>query len=524
MSQLGAFITYVGALGGYLSRPMSRDAATDRLTKGLASREANFLRVLDRGVYRNPGSPYLALLRWARIEHGDVEKLVASNGLESALGTLYDAGVHVALDEIKGRRPIERQGLTLPASRSAFDNPLLAHHYDAESSGSRGPRTRVMVDLGMLEHEAAYVSHYLDAFGIRDRPYAVWRPVPPSAAAMKWMMRLEKLGKPLEKWFSQTSHSYVDGQARFALFTSATIALGRSLGRRFPSPQHVPADNPRPVTDWLADCVKKGQPAVLDTIVSSAVRVCLDARRSGRDIAGTFFRVGGEPLSDAKRAVIEAAGCRVVCFYSMTEMSFVGAPCADPNAADDVHLLTDKIAALVRPRSIPGGTVDGLIYTTLLPSSPKLMLNVESGDFATLTTRPCGCHLGRLGFHSHLSGIRSYDKLTSEGVTFLGTELLRLIEEVLPAEFGGAPTDYQLVEVENDGFTRIHVMISPHIGALDESAVTERILDTLRRYPGGRAMTEVWTRGHTLKVVRDMPRMTASAKVLPLHLQQTAQR
>lgn len=524
MSQIGAFVSYATALPGYLAKPMSREQAARRLARSLTSREHNFLRVLDRGVYRNPASPYLALLRWAGVEHGDVAKLVGNEGVEGALGKLYDAGVHVALDEIKGRRGIERPGLALPASRSAFDNPLLVHHYDAESSGSRGQRTRVMVDLGMLEHEAAYVSHYLDAFGIRDRPYAVWRPVPPSAAAVKWMMRLEKLGKPLEKWFSQTKHAYSDGHARFALFTNATFALGRSLGRRFPLPQHVPADSPRPVTAWLADCVSKGQPAVLDTIVSSAVRVCLDAQQRGRDIAGTFFRVGGEPLSDAKRTVIESTGCRVVCFYSMTEMSFVGAPCADADAPDDVHLLTDKVAALVRARTIPGGTVDGLIYTTLLPSSPKLMLNVESGDFARLTTRTCKCPMGQLGFHSHLSGIRSYDKLTSEGVTFLGTELLRLIEEVLPAEFGGAPTDYQFVEIEEQRFSRIHVMISPQVGALDEQAVIARILGTLRSYPGGLAMTEVWERGDTLRVVRDTPRMTASAKVLPLHLQQSASR
>jgi hypothetical protein len=162
--------------------------------------------------------------------------------------------------------------------------------------------------------------------------------------------------------------------------------------------------------------------------------------------------------------------------------------------------------------------VDALIYTTLLPSSPKLLINVESGDYARLTTRSCSCPMGRLGFTTHLSQIRSYEKLTSEGVTFLGTELLRLIEEVLPKAFGGAPTDYQLVEAEEDGLSRILVVASPALGALDDSAVVQCVLETLRHYPGGSAMTEHWRQGDTLKLLRREPYQTASAKILPLHL------
>src|SRR4029079_17716597 len=130
-------------------------------------------------------------------------------------------------------------------------------------------------------------------------------------------------------------------------------------------------------------------------------------------------------------------------------------------------------------------SVDALIYTTILPSSPKLLINVESGDYATVSSRACDCPMGRLGFTTHLSQIRSYEKLTSEGVTFLGTELLRLIEEVLPKAFGGAPTDYQLVEAEESGFSRILVVASPALGALDEGAVVQCVLETLRHYPGG---------------------------------------
>jgi hypothetical protein len=512
------------ALPGYVRQRMGPEQARIRLSTALEQREDNFLRVLERGVYGHPGSPYLALLRRAGVELGDVKALVRTEGLEGALGRLYDAGMHVTLDEVKGRRSIERPGLSLPVSAAAFDNPLLTQHYEGMSSGSRGPRTRANIDLALLEHEAAYVSQYLDAFDLWRRPFAVWRPVPPVVTAVKWILRLEKLGKPLDRWFSQTRVVFKDGHWKFALFTATTVIEGRLLGRRFPAPQYVPASDPEPVTRWLATMKQRGTPAVLDTMVSSAVRLCSDAKTRGVDIAGTLFRLGGEPLTAAKVQLIAETGCRAICFYSITEMSFVGAPCADPDADDDVHLLTDKIAALLRPKTLGATSIDALIYTTLLPSSPKSFINVESGDYARHSSRQCGCPMGKLGFSQHLSHIRSYEKLTSEGVTFLGTELLRLIEEVLPGAFGGLPTDYQFVEAEESGLSRISVIASPRLGELSESVVIDQILDILSTYPGGTIMTQHWRQGGTLRLVRREPYQTASAKILPLHLERLSGR
>jgi hypothetical protein len=83
------------------------------------------LRVLELGVFANPSSPYLPLLRGAGAELGDVRHLVRTQGLEGALGSLYDAGVFVTLDEVKGRTSIERKGISIPVRQGAFDNPLL---------------------------------------------------------------------------------------------------------------------------------------------------------------------------------------------------------------------------------------------------------------------------------------------------------------------------------------------------------------------------------------------------------------
>ena len=111
-----------------------------------------------------------------------------------------------------------------------------------------------------------------------------------------------------------------------------------------------------------------------------------------------------------------------------------------------------------------GVSVGALSYTSLLPSSSKLMINVESDDYAVLEERECGCPFGELGMSLHMRDIRSYEKLTSEGNHFLGADLFSLVDEVLPARFGGRPGDYQLAEEERGGLTAVSIVVRPPWG------------------------------------------------------------
>ena len=63
-------------------------------------------------------------------------------------------------------------------------------------------------------------------------------------------------------------------------------------------------------------------------------------------------------------------------------------------------------------------------------------------DYAVISHPHCGCPWEEMGYTQQLHTIRSYEKLTSEGMHFVGTDLIAVVEEVLPARFGGAPTDY----------------------------------------------------------------------------------
>jgi phenylacetate-coenzyme A ligase PaaK-like adenylate-forming protein len=277
------------------------------------------------------------------------------------------------------------------------------------------------------------------------------------------------------------------------------------------------------VSAWLAEKVREGTPALLVCSASPAVRACLAAQAHGRDLTGTLFRIGGEPFTPAKAAVLASVGARAIVGYSTAETGAIAHGSADPHDFDDVHVYTDRFAMIQRPHATAanGDTVPGLRITSLVPNQPKVMLNVETGDYAELERRPCDCLLGRLGFTTHLSGIRSYEKLTSEGVTFLGTDLYALLEEVLPARFGGSSLDYQLVEEEGeDGLPRVYVVVSPQIGPIDEAEVVAAVLRTLKnsRFGGARLMTDQWAQGNTLRVVRREPYVTRTSKILPLHV------
>jgi hypothetical protein len=189
--------------------------------------------------------------------------------------------------------------------------------------------------------------------------------------------------------------------------------------------------------------------------------------------------------------------------------------------------MTGQVALLQRERTFDGEVVGALFCSTVHVAEPKVMVNVELGDASDMGERACGCPFERLGFRQRLRGIRSYEKLTSEGMHFVGSDLLRLLEEVLPARFGGTATDYQLVEDEGaDGLARVSLVVSPRVGAIDEGRLVATALEGLGAAAGGAAveMAGIWRAARTLGVVRREPYTTSAAKILPLHLARRAPR
>jgi hypothetical protein len=507
-------------LAGMLRAGLSFDEAARRVRHRIATRAASFLELVRCSVYERLESPYRPLLKAAGIELCDLVRLVESEGVESSLERLFDAGVRISLEQFKGRRPLKASGVERPLDPADFDNHRLERHFDAWTGGTRGSRRRVAYDLDQIALENASEMHLLRHLGVLGRPAAMWRPVPPGAAGLRIAIRGAQRGSSFEKWFSQERVRFAGSDRRHGAVLTLARGLSVLYRRRIPWPEHVPIDEAWRVAEWIAGHRRAGRECFVDTNPASAVRICQAARSRNLDASGTIFRLGGEPYTPGKRRAIEEAGCRGYTYYSMTEAGIMGMACGSPDQTDEMHLLTDKIAVIERPTSVEGlgAQVNALYVTSLLPSSQKILLNVETGDYGTMFERRCACPLETLGLHRHLSGVLSYEKLVSEGMLFIGDVLVRIVDEILPARFGGNGTDYQFVEREENGLPRVDLRVNPRLGAIDEAAVLESVFDALSGADSARAMAaRRWKDGKTLRVRRDPALGTSAAKILPLH-------
>ena len=509
----GMVVNLTRDLPGFVARPVSPDAARARVLAHLAARDARFLTMLDRQVFRHPGSPYLRLLRHAGCELGDVAALVARDGIDGTLRTLADAGVYVTFDEFKGRRAVVRGSLQFTVEQRGFDHPSVRAHGLRYTSGSGGRASRVLSTLGDIDERAMSTSLVFQAHGVQAPRHVMWSPVP-----LSFLLICARLGQPTDAWFYPVHP--LPGLARLAARHAALV--GRLGGYRFPSPSYADLASPERLVGWLTARLKAGRPLVLWTTPSAGTRIGIAATQGGQRLDGMTLMVVGEPLTEARRRHVEASGARVIAAYSSTEVAAIGFGCATPSGADDMHLMAHRIALIQRPRPVSEGgtTVPAALLTGLSPYAGKVALNVETGDYLDVAERDCGCSLGTLGLRTHLSGIRSFEKVTGEGVTVVRSHLERVLEEVLPSRFGGAALDYQLTEAEvPGGATRLVLRVSPSIGEVDEAAIRSAVLEEVGRgnlathYQAG-----LWRRAGTLEVVREAPIVSRAGKVLPFQL------
>jgi phenylacetate-coenzyme A ligase PaaK-like adenylate-forming protein len=237
---------------------------------------------------------------------------------------------------------------------------------------------------------------------------------------------------------------------------------------------------------------------------------------------GVTFFLRSEPYTEAKMRTIQASGARAVASYGSTEATLIAFSCAAPRAPDDLHVFEDRYALVQRTRELDasGAEIDALMVTTLSDHAPKTFLNVETGEFGELERRDCDCELGAIGLRTHLSYIRSFEKLTGEGMTFTRTNLAHVVETVLPARFGGTSIDYQVLEEERPGgLPRLVLRVNPSVGALDEAAARTAFLETLAQEGDlERYMAAFWKRANTIEIERQAPFATPAGKILPFQI------
>ncbi|MGH9672247.1 MAG: hypothetical protein ACRD44_03625, partial [Bryobacteraceae bacterium] len=82
--------------------------------------------------------------------------------------------------------------------------------------------------------------------------------------------------------------------------------------------------------------------------------------------------------------------------------------------------------------------------------------------------------------------------------------------------FGGAPTDFQLVENETkDGRALLTLVVNPSLGTLDERVIADEFLSALSAGSSvGAVNAQIWRDSETLRIERRFPTVGRSGKIL----------
>lgn len=497
--------------------PVAREARAV-VRRRLDRRAETFLDLARRAIFARPGSPCHRLLRVAGCELGDLVRLVQHDGLEGALRALFRAGVYLRTDEAKGRVPVVRGGQAFRIRPAELQNPLLATHFRMHTGGSSGAPATIPIDLATIRDRAVNRQILLEARGGFGAVYVEWGV--PGSQTLFTVLEYACAGLPVRHWLLKVDPASPELHAAYRwslrLTRWASLVARRPLAR----PEHVAPDQALAVARRLAAIVETGGRVWFNSTVSSGVAVARAAQEAGLDLRGSRFAAGSEPMTEARQAAIRRAGISVVAGFGTTEMSRIGSGCLDEGAMGDVHVLSDLNAVVQPGEDIAGSSLppDALLLTPVSPTAPLVALNLSLGDVGRLDERGCGCPYQRVGWTTHLSDIRSFEKLTAGGMTFLDTDVVRILEQDLPARFGGGPTHYQLVEESGaDGRPRVVLVVHPDVGAVDPAAVASHFLDRLGAGSGAeRVMALTWRRSGILEVERSVPRMTAAGKILPV--------
>ncbi len=512
---------FLSKLPAFLRRRSGVTEARLILRRRLEQREADFLVLARKAIYENPASPYRRLLNLAGCESGDLERMVHENGLEGALQALYHAGIYLTVDELKGRRPVARGSSCFEVHPDQFRNPNISADLLRYRSGSRGESTPVPVDLASVRDRTVNLGLSLNARGGLAWQHAYWGV--PGASAMFHLLECHGFGPPPARWFSQVDPAAPGLHPRYRwsarMMRWASILSCASL----PSPTYVSPAAPLPIIHWMSDVLHAGGTPHLTTYASTAVRLCQVSAAAGVDLRGAQFTVSGEPVTTARLAAIRRTGAVAVPRCGTSEAGVIGYGCLAPQASDDLHFYHD-VNAVIQPGISKGAQklpARSLLLTALRPTARMILLNVSLGDQAELVQRACGCPLEQEGWTTHVHTIRSFEKLTAGGMTFLDVDVIRALEEVLPARFGGGPTDYQLLEEEIEGGRPcLRLLVHPAIGPVAEEAVIDTFLQAIGHGSGvERVMALQWREACLLRVEREAPRATAVGKILHIHLE-----
>lgn len=521
LANVGNAVALTAALPGFFRERMSLAQATEESRRLFDTRVGRFLDLARQEIYDRPHSAYRALLTHAGCEFSDLLAQLLRHGLEPTLVKLASEGVFLTAAEFKGKADVVRGSTVFSVSPSDFDRRRPSPGMTIDSSGTSNTPVRTFMSLDWRAVLAAGEAVFYAAHDLFPLAHAIYEPV--VTGLIYAHLTNARLGLRTERWFALrvTAHSRAE-EAYHHMNARLVAAIGRWFGAGISDPEYVERGNIESVARWIDQNRRVGRGSCIRTVASNAARLSRRATDAGVSFEGTVFLVSGEPLTPIKKRIIEQTGARIVVRYGPGGGVGAAMGCSRPAAIDDMHVPQSVWTFVERPSCMEhtDPPIHPLLLTTLHPGAPRFLLNVENGDYATLTTSNCGCPLEQIGFTQHVHTVRSFEKLTSEGMNYFGTDLVELVENALPAEFGGGPGDYQLVEEEDEtGRTRVILVVDPAVGALDEAHVLARLHLALSRGSRDRRfMATIWHDAGSYKMRRETPRASIRGKIPPLRV------
>jgi hypothetical protein len=507
----------------FFREQITLEQAEEEIKTGLESREQRFLEQIRTKVYECPSSPYLKLLKFAGCDYGDLQTYVRRYGLDGALEQLAREGVYLTSDEFKGKKEVVRGRESFRVTQKDLELVNASPGLVIQTSGTSNRPAQSTVRLGYLGRRALATAVFFSAHGLFSRAHAMYDAILPGAGGVNNLLIHAKLGISTDHWFARKIpvNNWLEGMYHRSA-TSLIVLMGKYFGPGFPKPEFIDFKDIHRIVGWVSEKRRERKACCIVSTASNAVRIARTAAQMGESLEGVKFNASGEPLTEAKRALMERVGATVTPRYSCGPGLHVGSGCGNPLYPDHIHVNQHMLALIQHPRSLTdeGPPIYPLLWTAVYPSTSTLILNVESGDYAMLERSHCGCALEQVGFGLRVHHIKSFEKFTSEGMNYFYGDLFEFFEKILPSEFGGGPGDYQLVEEEgSNGQTRLTLLVHPEVGEVNEERLLSRLQEHMEEGSrGNRFMSRVWQDAGTFRIRREVPHASPRGKILPLHI------
>ncbi len=509
LAEVWKYSRMLRAIVQHLRSPLEPDPE-GFIRKQMEARPENFL-AHAKTVMSMPEHPYAQMFRLAGCSYADLESSVRGDGVEATLRKLLEEGVFLTHDEFRGKKEIVRSGRHIPALASMWNNPASKGGYVQSSSGTSGRSVTTFHSVAAARQGESMGTLFLREFKFSGGARVSVAPILPGFGLLS-AIGTGRLAVGYDRWFATGGASWKN--LHYRIITRLLVAEIRLLGLQVPYPTYLKQNDFLPAAQYISMRVAGGDQAGMHGFVSAIARVAEAALSNGLDLTGCLALTAGEALTDAKRQLIQSSGIRVYSSYGTTDFGGIGMPCSQMTTGNCTHVMKHAIALVSRTEESAWADtqVNSLYATSLLPIASRIFINAEIGDTGVIEKATCDCSFSKLGFDLQVRDIAAISKVTAQGVTIEVTELVPLLEEALPAQFGGHAGDYQLCEIEAGSQTEIVLRIRPGVSTTPPHDILKFFLDEVKRVYGGSLSVVSWLHAEGVRAEVSPPVLTATGK------------